>query len=199
MSDSYADFKVGDRVYCLAWIGQPFEVAAKNDELQLISLQAPAESSRYGAQIDIFPDTIWMLTHEKWDQIWFWPDREGERFEAVFDRFLNNHQVDEVVAGYYFPGGLAGMFIEPDPTRAMMFRIRALDRGTRQVRVHPVAALADDAKSISIEPRASMASASWLRSGPTVPLRLEMRMYRWCLSFGEFVLNWQDLLPAKDY
>ena len=26
-----------------------------------------------------------------------------------------------------------------------------------------------------------------------MPLRLEMRLYRWCLTFGEIVLNWEDL------
>jgi hypothetical protein len=32
-----------------------------------------------------------------------------------------------------------------------------------------------------------------IRSGPTVALRLEMRLYRWCITFGEMVLNWEDL------
>ena len=198
MNATYRDFKVGDRVYCLAWIGHPFEVAAKDDERQIISLQGPAASSIYGAQVDIFPDTMWMLTHEKWDQIWWWPDREGERFDAVFDRFLDNHKVDELVAGYYFPGGLAGMFIETNPEHAMTFRIRALDRGIRQVRVHPVAAADANGETVKFALDESLPSQRWLRSGPTVPLRLEMRMYRWCLCFGEFVVNWQDLQPLVE-
>jgi hypothetical protein len=196
--ESYADFKVGDTVYCLAWIGAPFEIAAKNDERGIISLQAPAGSSRYGAQVDIFRDTLWMLTHEKWDQIWFWPDRAGERYETVFDRFMANHKVDEVVAGYFLPGGLGGLYVEESPSRAMMFRIRGLDQGNRQVRVHPVAALADDGKSLLSEPRPDIPPDRWMRAGATVPLRLEMRMYRWCLSFGELVLNWRDFLPNRE-
>lgn len=194
--ESYADFNLGDTVYCLAWIGIPFSVVAKDDARGIISLQAPAESSRYGAQIDIFRETAWMLTHEKWDQIWFWPDRAGEHYDVVFDRFLTSHKVDEVVAGYSLPGGLAGLYVEENPAHAMMFRIRSLDQGSRQIRVHPVAALARGSKSLVSAPSPEISSAEWLRAGATVPLRMEMRMYRWCLSFGEFVLNWRDLLAA---
>jgi hypothetical protein len=30
-------------------------------------------------------------------------------------------------------------------------------------------------------------------NGPTVALRLEMRLYRWCITFGALVLDWEDL------
>ena len=72
------------------------------------------------------------------------------------------------------------------------FRVRSLDRATGQIRVHPVVALGDDGAVIS-DLRPEIPHGAWARSGPTVPLRMEMRMYRWCLCFGEFVVNWQDL------
>ena len=118
----------------------------------------------------------------------------------MWDRFARAHREGEVVNGYHFEGGLAGLFVEPSPSRAMAFRIRAIDDATRQIRVHPVAALADDGKSLLTHFEPSIAAERWLRAGATVPLRLEMRMYRWCLCFGEFALNWQDLLaPDADH
>ena len=190
-TEAYQDFRVGDRVYCLAWLGVPFDVVAKNDDHQMISIQAPA-SARYGAQIDIMPDTFFMLTHQPWDQIWYWPDRAGERYDQVFDRFIRKHRESEVVNGYFFEAGLGGLTINPEPRRAMAFRIRTFDHGARQIRVHPVAAIGDDGKILIAHHQSSIPSERWLKSGPTVPLRLEMRQYRWCLSYGEMVLNWED-------
>lgn len=190
------DFKVGDRVYCLAWVGTPFEVVASSE--RVLSLAGRADSARRGAELDIFPETAWMVTRQPWDQIWFWPDRAGERYDEVFDRFMGAHAEGDVVAGYHFAGGLAGFTISPDPARGMAFRIRSLDEGTRQIRVHPVAGLAPDGAVLITDPRADIAPERWLRSGPTLPLRIEMRMYRWCLCFGELVLNWDDLLAASD-
>jgi len=181
------DFDVGDRVFCLAWIGTPFEVVSRSDGM--LSLQGVTNAD---AQIDVFPETAWMVTHEQWDQIWFWPDRAGERYDEVFDRFMSTHKVGEVVAGYHFTGGLDGFEIRVDPARAMAFRIRSLDNGTRQIRAHPVAAIGEDGELVTDATR-EIANERWLRSGPTLPLRIEMRMYRWCLCFGELVLNWQDL------
>ena len=74
----------------------------------------------------------------------------------------------------------------------MMFRIQALDEGRGQVRVHPVAAVGTDGALVS-SPTEGIADMPWQRSGPTVALRLEMRLYRWCITFGEIVLNWEDL------
>jgi hypothetical protein len=187
-----ADFDVGDRVFCLAWVGTPFEVVARTNGI--LSLQSLSDNA---AQIDIFPETVFMVTREPWDQIWFWPDRAGERYDEVFDRFMSSHGVGDVVAGYHFAGGLDGFEIRLDPSRAMAFRIRSLDNGTRQIRVHPVAAIGDDGELVTDESR-DMADERWLRSGPTLPLRIEMRMYRWCLCFGELVLNWQDVLPGAE-
>ena len=188
---SLEDFKVGDRVYCLAWVGTSFEVVDRTD--RMLSLQAPADSIPYGQQVDIFADTAWMVTHEPWDQIWHWPDRAGERYEEVVERFLASHRVGDVVAGYYFEGALDGFTVRTDDRHAMAFRIRSMDPSAGRILVHPVAAANDDGRSLVTSPAPEIADEHWLRCGPTVPLRLEMRMYRWCLSYGEMVLNWRDL------
>ena len=192
---SYESYQLGDRVYCLAWIGQPFDVVAKDDERRVIGIETPPHWPTF-AQVDVFPETMFLLTHEHWDQIWYWPDRAGHQYHDVFQRFVDRHRVNEVVSGYHVPDGLlitlTGMKTNLDPKRTMMFRIQALDVGRGQVRVHPVAALAGDGTLIT-SPTEGIADDAWKRSGPTVPLRLEMRAYRWCLSFGEFVLNWEDL------
>jgi hypothetical protein len=39
-----------------------------------------------------------------------------------------------------------------------------------------------------------MSNSNWLRCGPVVPLSIEMRLYRWCLTFCELVLNWEDFV-----
>lgn len=191
---AYDDIHVGDRVYCLAWIGQPFDVVHRDDDLQLISIETPASSPTFG-QIDIFPETMFLLTHEQWDQIWYWPDRAGERYTEVFDRFLDAHHVGDVIAGFHGGDGLLAaatrMTVALDPNTAMMFRITSIDRKRGEIRVEPVAAIGADETLIST-PVADPAGP-WLACGPAVPLRLEMRMYRWCLCFGELVVNWQDL------
>jgi len=167
----------------------------------MLSLQAPADSIPYGKQIDIFADTAWMVTHEPWDQIWHWPDRAGERYDEVVGRFLASHEVGDLVAGYYFEGGLDGFTVRADDRHAMAFRIRSMDPSAGRIFVHPVAALSDDGRSLVTSFAPEIPDERWLRSGPTVPLRLEMRMYRWCLSYGEVALNWRDLtddvIPAR--
>ena len=191
----YDSYQVGDRVYCLAWIGQPFEVVAKDDERRVIGIETPAGWPTFG-QVDVFPETMFLLTREHWDQIWYWPDRAGEQYLEVFQRFIGRHRVGEVICGYHVPDGLmvtlGGMKVSLDPKRTMMFRIQALDEGRGQVRVHPVAAVGPDG-ALLCSPTDGVADDDWRRSGPTVALRLEMRMYRWCLTFGEIVLNWEDL------
>ena len=192
---TYDDFAVGDRVYCLAWVGQPFDVVAKDEDRKAIGIETPPGWPTFG-QVDIFPETMFLLTHEHWDSIWHWPDRAGERYLEVFERFIGRHRAGEVVAGYHVPDGLmvtlGGMQVALDPKRAMMFRIQAIDAGRGQVRVHPVAAIGPDG-DLTSTPDENVPDTQWLRSGPTVPLRLEMRLYRWCLTFGELVLNWEDL------
>jgi len=103
---------------------------------------------------------------------------------------------DQVICGYHVPDGLmvtlGGVKVSLDPKRTMMFRIQAIDVGRGQVRVHPVAAVGPDGVLAST-PTDGLSDQAWQRSGPTVALRLEMRLYRWCITFGEMVLNWDDL------
>jgi len=194
-ASGYDSYSVGDRVYCLAWIGQPFDVVAKDDERRVIGIETPKHHPTF-AQVDVFPETMFLLSHEHWDQIWYWPDRAGKQYLEVFQQFIERHHAGEVICGYHLPDGLmvtlAGMKTSLDPKRTMMFRIQALDQGRGQVRVHPVAAVASDGALVT-SPSEGIADEAWKRSGPTVPLRLEMRLYRWCLTFGEIVLNWEDL------
>jgi hypothetical protein len=139
---------------------------------------------------------MFLLSHQHWDQIWYWPDRAGEQYVEVFQRFVDRHRVGEVIVGYHVPDGLmvtlGGVKVNLDPKRTMMFRIQAIDQGRGQVRVHPVAALGADGALVS-SPTEGLSDEAWQRSGPTVALRLEMRLYRWCITFGEMVLNWEDL------
>lgn len=191
----YESYGIGDRVYCLAWIGQPFDVVAKDDERRVIGIETPPGWPTF-AQVDVFPETMFLLTHEHWDQIWYWPDRAGERYLEVFHRFAERHHVGEVICGYHVPDGLmvtlGGVKVSLDPKRTMMFRIQAIDVGRGQVRVHPVAAVGPDGV-VASTPTDGLSDPAWQRSGPTVALRLEMRLYRWCITFGEMVLNWDDL------
>lgn len=181
-------------MYCLAWIGQAFDVVAINDDAEAITIQTGAGAPTVG-HIDIFPETQFMLTHETWDQIWYWPDRAGDYYLDVFERFVDNRAIDDVVAGYVAGEGLdaaaSQMTVEINPTTAMMFKIEEINIPWGRVRVHPVAAIGP-AGALLTSPDAGP-DATWLRSGPSVSLRLEMRLYRWCLSFGEFVLNYEDL------
>ena len=126
--------------------------------------------------------------------------RRPQQHLAVTDHYLPTinralgpaDRPGDLALGFHFAGGLDGFTVRPDPARAMTFRVRSLDRATGQIRVHPVVALGDDGAVIS-DLRPEIPHDAWARSGPTVPLRMEMRMYRWCLCFGEFVVNWQDL------
>ena len=192
---AYESYRLGDRVYCLAWIGQPFDVVAKDDERGVIGIETPPGWPTF-AQVDVFPETMFLLSREHWDQIWYWPDRAGIRYLEVFERFVARHRVGEVIPGYHLPDGLlvtlGGMGLDRDAKRTMMFRIQALDVGRGQIRVHPVAAVGAGGALLS-SPADGIPDDAWQRSGPTVPLRLEMRLYRWCLTFGEIVLNWEDL------
>ena len=189
----YDDLDVGDRVWCLAWVGLPFDVVGKDDELQAVAIETPPGWPTY-ARVDLLPETMFLLTTEQWDTLWHWPDRAGERYLDVFERFVEQHHVGQVVSGQIVATGLdalrQGMAVTPDPARAMAFRIDALDRGFGQIRVHPVVAF-DDGTSILV-PSGVVPDDAWVRVGPTVPLRMEMRTYRWHLTFGELSLTWSD-------
>jgi hypothetical protein len=142
-----------------------------------------------------------MLTHEPWDQIWHWPDRAGETYETVVARFMADLEIGQVLRGYYFDTGMGavrqGMHVAAVPQAAMTFRVQKLDPGGRgrQVWVETVAAVDADGRFLDVD--GDVAASGWERVGPTVPLRVGMRAYRWSLSFGEFVLNWQDFLPPS--
>lgn len=198
---SVAGFAVGDDAWCIAWIGTRFTVVDVNEEDGRISLQAPMASLPYGAQIDLFPGIYWMVTHEGWDQIWQWPDRAGERYETVFDRYMASVALGEIVRGYYFDTGVGalrqGRHVTVAPEAAMNLRVHTLNvtRGN-QVWVEPVAAVDAGGRLRSwrdVDPEVDQ--VDWRPVGPAAPARLGMSGYRWALSYGEFVLNWRDFLP----
>jgi hypothetical protein len=196
--ESYDDFKVGDQVHCLAWLGKLFTVASKDDNTGRIALQGSSATDPYGAQVDLFPDTMWMVTHQPWDQIWPWPDRAGEHATEVFERYAQRHHESEVVAGYYNEEGLQlsgeQTFLTPNAKKAMAFRLLSVDVPLGQIRVEPVARIdAQGGLTTVIEP--GIAASQWVAVGPNAALRVGMRSYRWALSFGELILNWQDFAP----
>ena len=118
------------------------------------------------------------------DQIWYWPDRCGETFETVVERFSAEHAPGDLITGQFvedgIPMGPQG-FVYPSPEASMTFRVHPNPMPMRRVLVEPVVEL--DGEVVS--------------AGPVVPLRVAMRSYRWSLSFGEMIVNWKDFLaPA---
>jgi hypothetical protein len=137
-----------------------------------------------GRPIELSIDALWLLTTQTWDQVWYWPDRAGERFDAVRNRFVAAHPPGDVVTGYFLDTGIGASnlgFVAPNPKTAMQFEIQRPTPGLGQVRVRPVAATADGVVTV----------------GPNVPLRIGMTCYRWSLSFGEIILNWPDFLRPE--
>ena len=86
------------------------------------------------------------------------------------------------------------MTVRIDPSTAMMFKIEEINKPWGRVRVRPVAAIST-ATHCSPRPIARRRTRRQLAvaQGSTRALRLEICPYRWCLSFGEFVLNIEDL------
>jgi hypothetical protein len=189
-TETYDDFDVGDEVFCMAWLGMPFEVVGKIDEIQRIELKGKAPSSLPdGALVDINPNTMFMLTHERWDTPWYWPDRAGEHYQEVVARFVKRHEDGQIVTGYYTDG----YWSVPMPKRAMSFRLSfaGLDQ-TYQIPVQPVAAASDDGMSLLTVYDESIPDVRWVKAGPPAPLRLGLHLYRWALRYGDVVLNWYD-------
>jgi len=188
--EPYESYAVGDEVWCLAWIGMPFVVTGKNDETGVIEIDgtAPVAISE-GALIDIAPGNRFMLTHEKWDAVWYWPDIAGEHYQQVVDRFVGQHDDGDIVVAY--PSGW--VTVVEDPERAVSFR---LDFGGYrhfgQIRATPVAAIADDGASLVLAYDPAIPAERWLPTGPPLPLELKMTSYRWSLAYGKHVLNWAD-------
>lgn len=194
---TWDDYAVGESVYRLAWIGKRFEVVEKTE--QIMSLQGEAEYDPRGAQVDVVPGTLWMLTHEPWDQVWYWPDREGEGYEEVFERFIRAHSPGDIVNGYFFDRYLnpLGRHIDPRPDLAMTFRVENINLTDRRVLVRPVVGLVDETGTEAdpiTDVNDERTPRRWVGAGPAVPLTIEMKIYRWCLSVGPFVLNWEDFM-----
>jgi hypothetical protein len=198
MTLTYADVDVEDKVYCLAWLGKQFTIVAKDERTGRVELEAESAVDPYGAQVDLFPETMWMLTDQPWDQIWYWPDRAGEHFDAVFNRWIGRHRVGQVVLGYLVDTGIAGVgdFLVPKPKLSMAFRVTSIDLSFAQVMVEPVV-LADDPGRRELGPAEMNGPADrWLATGPRLPLRIGMNTYRWALSVGDIVLNWEDFTAS---
>jgi hypothetical protein len=186
--EPYASFAVGDEVHCLAWIGTRFKVIDVDDATKRIGIEGIGTSTP--SLIDIYPQNLYMLTHEHWDQLWYWPDRLGETYTEVFDRFVDAHRDGEIVTGYYAPTvGLT--LVTRDPRLAQAYR---LDLGQvvskRQITAQPVAAIVDRELVTAYDP--SIPDSEWLRSGPALAVQIEMQAYRWALSVGGIILNVDD-------
>jgi hypothetical protein len=192
--ETFADFSVGDEVYCLAWLGIPFEVASTDDSSGRISLQGKVPSSLpNGPQVDIYPQNMFLLTHNQWDQIWYWPDRAGDSYLDVFERFVANHADGEIVTAYYSEAiDMLGMpMILEDPAKAQSFRLDlSAAHSRRQVLAQPVAAISGEALAVVYDP--AIPEGQWLPTGPSLPASIEMRAYRWSLVAGGLVLNRED-------
>lgn len=188
---AWNDYAVGDTVYCLAWIGKRFQIVGKDE--QLINLHGDAEFDPYGAQVDIVPASLWMITKKPWDQVWYWPDRKGEHYEAVFERFMSARKVGEVLNGYIHAGALNPLAkdIVDVPENAMAFRVEMIDPVNKQINVLPVVGVVAGADPIS-DADDRRKPERWIRCGPVVPATISMHSYRWCISVGPFILNWRD-------
>jgi hypothetical protein len=193
MALTYDSVAVGDRVWCLAWVGKEFVVVDKDDELERVALEGANAIDPYGAQLDLFADTMWMASTEPWDQIWFWPDRAGERFNEVFQRWFADHATGDVVIGYAADVGLASVAgsVVVKPKRSMVFRITAMDDSMAQITVEPV--VRRDDPGLRGEEAIGGPTDSYVPVGPRLPLRIRMVDYRWALTFGDLILNWEDL------
>jgi hypothetical protein len=181
---SFGELGVGDRVWCLASVGIPFRVEALDPQRHRVTV-VPEPSLESGARpLELTAQTLWLLTKEPWDQVWYWPDRAGESFNDVVERFAAAHQPGDVVQGYFLDTSVGASnqgFVKPNPKLAMSIEIQRPTPGFGQVRVRPVTETAEGVVPV----------------GPNVPLRLGMTCYRWSLSFGELIVNWRDFLGPE--
>jgi hypothetical protein len=188
--EPYESFAVGDRVWCLAWLGMPFVVVGKDDDAQRVEIDGTGPCSLpEGAKLDLHAESLYMLTHQQWDAIWYWPDVANETYQQVVDRFVDAHHEGELVVGY--PAG--GFTVTEDPKRGITYRLSFTDyQPFGQIKATPVAAITEDGTSLTLAYDPSIAEEKWLRSGPTQALELKMVAYRWSLCHGKIVLNWHD-------
>jgi hypothetical protein len=174
----------------------PFKVVAKDDESGRISIEGQSVPPYDGGtQLDIYPQNVFMLTHNVWDQIWYWPDRRGETFGEVFDRFVNSHEDGDLVNAYFAPTleGLGLPLIDRDANLAQGYRID-LTRVTshRQLSAHAVCAIIDNGGAVRSDYDVSIPNDKWLKCGPVVPVQIEMKAYQWTLTAGRLILNADD-------
>jgi hypothetical protein len=188
--DPYESYEVGQEVWCLGWLGMPFVVVGKDDETRTIKIDGTGPTSLpEGVRIDLHPENHYMLTHERWDAIWYWPDVEGERYKEVAERFVDKHHDGEIVTGYV--GG--ALSVVENPAAAVSYRIDVSGYWTSgQIKAQPVAALNDDGDGLILGYDPAIPDQRWMATGPRLPLEIKMVAFRWALAYGKVVLNWQD-------
>lgn len=185
----FEDFAVGDQVWCLAWIGMPFEVVAKDPDTEIVSIDGSARCSLpEGARLDLLPQNHYLLTKEHWDQIWYWPDLKGEQYLDVVHWFIDTHHEGELVSGY----AAGAVSVDPKPRGATTYRLSFEEwLPFNQLKAQPLVAVADD-RTIITEFDPAIPVERWQPSGPRVALEIEMIGYRWAITHGRQVLNWTD-------
>lgn len=189
--EPYEAYEIGDQVWTLAWVGMPFEVVGKNDETRTIMLDGTGPCSLPGgARLDLLPQNLYLLTHEVWDQIWYWPDIAGEHYDTVVDRFVEQHSSGEIVMGY----AAGSLTVSTDkPERGNPFRLDLDDYAYfGQIMAQPVAAVAADGTGLVLDYDAAVPDDRWFATGPKLALKLKMVGYRWALARGTMVLNTAD-------
>lgn len=200
MTLTYDSVAVGDEVYCLAWVGKRFTVVGKDDEQKLVALEGEAASDPYGAHVDLFDETMWMATDQPWDQIWYWPDRAGEHYLEVYERWVARQAPGRVIVGYLSDsGGIAslGGFIVANPKRSMNFRILSIDDSFAQTIIEPVVLAGDPGRRPDLDDLTAP-EHEWVAVGPKTPVRISMISYRWAVNYGDIILNWEDFAaPAE--
>jgi hypothetical protein len=188
--EPYESYQVGDDVWCLGWLGMPFKVVGKNDETRTIEIDGVVPSSLpEGVRIDLSPENHYMLTHEMWDAIWYWPDQAGERYRDVADRFVGGHQDGHIVKAY--PAG--SLTVTENDALGISLKITVSSYWTSgTIRARPVAAIGDDGASLLLIHDPSIPDDRWIPTAPNLPVELKMVAYRWALTYGKMVLNWMD-------
>jgi hypothetical protein len=178
----------------------PFKVVGKDDDRGLIFIDGQGPCSLPdGARADITPTTMFMLTHNLWDQIWYWPDRSGETYREVVDRFVSRHHEGEIVTGYLGGYRMDAYYAQAIPEWATSFKLSFAELDAHHfIYAQPVAAVAADRRSLIREYNPAIPAEDWLTAGPATLLRVEMVTYRWALTYGCFLLNWQDFAREKE-
>jgi hypothetical protein len=188
--EPYDSYQVGDDVWCLGWLGMPFKVVGKDDESRTIQIDGVGPCSLpEGARIDLAPENHYMLTHEMWDSIWYWPDQAGERYRDVAERFVGEHHDGEIVRAY--PAG-ALTVTENDAVGISLRVIVSSYWTSATIRAQPVAAIESNGSTLILLYDPDIPDDRWIPTGPRLPLEIRMVGYRWALTFGKMVLNWRD-------